>query len=78
MSFLNVLGSSDLTIKRNSIYVNYATELLAFTLDTEADTIEITKRVTKAFPQLTPFENKYYGANENEVVVDWILKDNDN
>lgn len=67
-----------MTIKKNSVYVNYATELLAFTLDTEAGTIEITKRVTNAFPQLTPFENKYYGANENEVVVDWILKDNDN
>ncbi|MFT5846386.1 MAG: hypothetical protein ACJARX_000273 [Psychroserpens sp.] len=79
IAFLNVLGSSDLTIKGNSVYVNNATDLLALTLDAQAGTMEITKRVPNAFPQLTsPFGNVYYGANENEVVVDWIFKGNNN
>ena len=77
IAFLNVLGSSDLTIKGNAIYVNNATDLLALALDTQAGTVEVTKRVPNAFPQITsPFGNLYYNINENEVVVDWVLNEN--
>nr|WP_321224664.1 hypothetical protein [uncultured Psychroserpens sp.] len=79
IAFLNVLGSSDLTIKGNAIYVNNATDLLALSLDIQNGTMEITKRVPNAFPQITsPFGNVYYGSNEDEVVVDWIFNENNN
>ncbi|TXE17416.1 hypothetical protein ES692_09060 [Psychroserpens burtonensis] len=79
IAFLNVLGSSDLTIKGNSVYVNNATDLLAITLNPQLGIMEITKRVPNAFPQITsPFGNIYYGANEDEVVVDWIFNGNIN
>ena len=79
IAFLNVLGSSDLTIKGNTVYVNNATDLLAITLDTQTGTMEITKRIPDAFPQLTsPFGNVYYGINDDEVVVDWIIIENNN
>jgi hypothetical protein len=79
IAFLKVIGSSDLTIKGNSVYVNNATDLLALTLDAQEGTMEITKRVPNAFPQITsPFGNVYYGASEDEVVVDWIFNENSN
>jgi len=79
IAFLNVLASSDLTIKGYSVYVNNGTDLLALTIDTQSGTMEITKRVPNAFPQLTsPFGNVYYGANDDEVVVDWIFNENNN
>lgn len=79
IAFLNVLGSSDLTIKGNSVYVNNATDLLALTLDAHTGTMQITKRIPNAFPQLTsPFGNVYYGDSENEVVVDWVFNESSN
>ncbi|WP_047551620.1 hypothetical protein [Psychroserpens sp. Hel_I_66] len=76
IAFLNVLGSSDLTIKGNAIYVNNATDLLAISLNLQEGTMQITKRVPNAFPQISsPFGNEYYGVNEDEIVVDWILNE---
>ncbi len=79
IAFLNVLGSSDLTIKDDAIYVNNATDLLALTIDINSGTIEITKRVTNAFPQIrSPFGSEFYNLQENEIIVDWILNDTSN
>ncbi|WP_298896969.1 hypothetical protein [uncultured Psychroserpens sp.] len=77
VAFLNVLGSSDLTIKGESIYVNNATDLLALTLDPQNGTMEITKRIPNAFPQLrSPFGAYFYGIQENEIIVDWTINEN--
>ena len=77
IGFINVLGSSDLTIKGSSIYVNNATDLLALTLDLQNETLEITKRIPNAFPQISsPLGSFFYGAQDNEIVVDWTLNDN--
>ncbi|WP_460219228.1 hypothetical protein [Psychroserpens sp. MEBiC05023] len=79
VAFLNVLGSSDLTIKGNSIYVNNATDLLAITLDPQAGTMEITKRVPNAFPQInSPFGNLFYDLEADEIIVDWTFSDSTN
>nr|WP_321236629.1 hypothetical protein [uncultured Psychroserpens sp.] len=79
MAFLNVLGSSDLTIKGNSIYVNNATDLLAITLDPQTGTMEITKRVPNAFPQITsPFGNQFFNLENDEIIVEWTLNNDTN
>ncbi|OUS01081.1 hypothetical protein A9Q86_07900 [Flavobacteriales bacterium 33_180_T64] len=77
VAFLNVLGSSDLTIKGASIYVNNATDLLAITLDSQAGIMEITKRIPNAFPQISsPFGLNFYEIQNNEIIVDWTLNEN--
>lgn len=79
IGFLNVLGSSDLTIKGTSVYVNNATDLLALTIDPETGSIEITKRIPNAFPQIrSPFGNRFFGLDENEIIVDWIIENDSN
>ncbi|WP_298903972.1 hypothetical protein [uncultured Psychroserpens sp.] len=77
IAFLNVLGSSDLTIKGASIYVNNATDLLALTLNAQEGTMEITKRIPNAFPQISsPLGSNFYGVQNNEIIVDWTLNEN--
>lgn len=70
VAFINVLGSSDLSIKGEIIYVNTATDLLALSIDAEAGILEIKKRVVGAFPELlSPAGFGYYDLQENEIVV---------
>ncbi len=77
VAFINVLGSSDLSIKGETIYVNNATDLLALSIDAEAGTLEIKKRVVDAFPELlSPAGFGYYNLQENEIVVGWTLTSN--
>ncbi|NRB59257.1 MAG: hypothetical protein HRU50_04860 [Winogradskyella sp.] len=72
IGFIQVLGSSDLSIKENVFYVNNATDLLAFTLDESTETITITKRLENVFPQIwTPEGPGFYDIADNEVIIDW-------
>jgi len=44
IGFIKVLGSSDLSIKEEVIYINNATDLIAMTIDNTSETLTITKR----------------------------------
>lgn len=74
-AFLKVLGSSDLSIKDNSIYINNAVDLIAVKPNDDLTKIEITKRVKNVFPQLASPEG-YLPNNlkEDEIIVNWIKK----
>ncbi|MEM6516911.1 MAG: hypothetical protein AAF688_12060 [Bacteroidota bacterium] len=78
VAFLRVLGSSDLSIKGSTVYVNNATDLLALDIDTQAGTLEIKKRIANTFPQLrSPFGQTFWNLDENEIIVGWqISEDN--
>lgn len=77
VAFINVLGSSDLAIKGSTLYVNNATDLLALSIDAQAGTMAITKRVADAFPQLlSPQGFSYYDLQDNEVIVGWSILEN--
>ncbi|MGB6269546.1 MAG: hypothetical protein WBF67_11120 [Olleya sp.] len=76
MAFLNVLGSTDLSIKNNMLYINNATDLIAIKPDFSTNTIEITKRVVNTFPELiAPDGFSYHYTAANEVIIDWILNE---
>ncbi|WP_052158178.1 hypothetical protein [Lacinutrix jangbogonensis] len=74
LAFLKVLGSSDLSIKNNVLYINNATDLIAVKPDFTNNTIEITKRISNTFPELAAPNNCCYtNTAENEVVINWTL-----
>ncbi len=73
IAFLNVLGGSDISVKNNVFYLNNATDLIAVIPNFENNTIEITKRIPNAFPQLESPDNSYYNPQPNEVIINWNL-----
>ena len=76
IGFLKVLGSSDLAIKNDIIYVNNATDLIAIQPNMESNTIEITKRIPNTFPQMfSPEGFQYMNLEEDDIIVDWTLID---
>ena len=76
IGFLKVLGSTDLAIKNDIIYVNNATDLIAIQTNMESNTIEITKRIPNTFPQMFSHEGfQYMNLEEDDIIVDWTLID---
>ncbi|RAJ17090.1 hypothetical protein [Olleya aquimaris] len=74
MAFIKVLGSTDLSIKNNILYINNATDLIAVKPDFSTNTIEVTKRVINTFPELvSPDRFSYHNTQPDEVIIDWIL-----
>ena len=74
LAFLKVLGSSDLSIKNEVIYINNATDLIAVKPNFANNTIEITKRIIDTFPELAAPNNCCYNNTpENEVIINWTL-----
>ena len=77
VGFIKVLGSSDLSIKNNSIYIDNALDLIALRFNNTFDSIEITKRITDIFPNPLAISPDGYQAaySEGLIVVDWELND---
>lgn len=73
--FLKVLGSTDLSIKGEMLYINNSTDLIAVKPNFSESTIEITKRVQNAFPELASPDFSYHNTPENEVIINWILNE---
>ena len=74
IAFLKVLGSSDIAIKDDMLYINNATDLLAISPNLSQNSMEITKRVENVFPQLwSPDGFEFYGLQPGEIIVDWTL-----
>ncbi len=76
IGFLKVLGSSDLAIKDDVIYINNAVDLIAIQPNFSTATIEITKRIPNTFPQMfSPDGFQFYNLQEDEIIVNWTLND---
>lgn len=74
IAFIKVLGSSDLTIKNDVLYINNATDLIAIKPNVDFSALEITKRITNTFPQLiSPDGFEYYDLQNDEIIVNWTL-----
>lgn len=74
IGFLKALGSSDLAIKNDVIYINNAVDLIAIQPDFATSTLAITKRIPNTFPQMySPDGFGYYNLQEDEIIVNWIL-----
>lgn len=76
IQFLEILGSTDLEIRDNMLYINQATDLIALDYDEESQNINITKRIINTFPELISPDG--FGASnimQDEIVIDWKLID---
>lgn len=71
--FLKIPGATDIAIRKNSLYINQATDLVVLSLDYTTFQIEVKKRLKNVFPELRSPDGDYY-SEENKVVVNWILK----
>jgi len=74
IAFLKVLGSTNVSIKNNVVYANNATDLIALKINAEFNTVEVTKRVKNVFPEKISPDGFIHNTKDDEVVVDWILK----
>ena len=76
VGFIKVFGSSDLSIKSNVFYANNATDLIAFKINENNQSIIINKRLNNVFPQIrSPEGFTYYELQDDEIIVDWVLMD---
>lgn len=76
IGFLKVLGSTDLSIKNDVIYANNAVDLIAIKIKPNLDGIEVTKRIKNIFPEKISPDGYLHNTENNEVVLNWILKTN--
>lgn len=76
IKFLEIPGSTDLAIRDNMLYINQATDLVALDYDAESQNVSITKRIINTFPELISPEGVIaYDIMEDDIVIDWKLKD---
>ena len=76
IAFIKILGSKDLAIKGDVIYVHNATDLVALKPNYTDFSFQIKKRIKNTFPQILSPDGFYYtDLGENEIIVDWILND---
>ncbi len=76
IGFLKVLGSTDIAIKGNILYINNASDLISIVPNFENSTIEITNRISNTFSNaltISPDGLNYYYPNNDEVIVGWEL-----
>lgn len=73
IKFLKVLGSSDISIKGNVLYINNAVDLIALTFSADFSDVQITKRVRDVFPVMVSPDGFFTNPSNDEVVVDWTL-----
>lgn len=74
MAFINLPGSTDLSIRDGVLYANQARDLIAFKINFATLGVEVTKRIPNTFPILYAPDGYYPNVNEDEIVVDYELK----
>lgn len=68
--FIIAPGCIDMAVKEDILYLDNATDLVAFDLNTK----QVTKRIKEVFPEPLPPNNIYYPCHdrpENTVIVGW-------
>ncbi len=75
INFIEVPGSSDVSIRNGVYYINQAVDLIAIVYNTRSSELIISKRIKDVFPVLVSPEGYYpYDLDQNSVVVGWRLK----
>ena len=77
IGFINVLGSTDLAIRNNTIYVHHARDLVAMQYNAGTNALVVSKRIPDVFPEsFSPdgFSAAYFNVPDGEVIVGYELK----
>lgn len=75
VAFLSIPGATDLAIRDNIVYVNQAVDLVALSYDAATKKVTIHKRIRNTFPEMISPDGYYFYPKENEVIIDWTLKE---
>jgi len=72
IKFIQVLGSTDLSIRNDVLYVNQAADLIALRYDASQDSLQLMKRVPNSFPEYrSPYG--YSGTHsQDSITVGWV------
>jgi len=78
IGFIKIPGCMDMAIKQNILYADNATDLVAINLSLLPTSLEVVKRISKAFPNPLPPDLDYipepfraYNRPDNTVIVGW-------
>ncbi|GAB1858461.1 hypothetical protein MHTCC0001_32980 [Flavobacteriaceae bacterium MHTCC 0001] len=74
LKFLKVMGSTDISIKGDVLYINNAVDLIAITFNGNLNELTVTKRIENIFPELISPDGFLANLAQDEVVIDWKLK----
>lgn len=74
VKFIRILGSTDLAVRNNILYVNQATDLITLQYDYNTDNLVLLKRVKNAFPSLRSPNGQNAPEYQDSVVIAWKLK----
>ena len=74
LKFLKAIGSTEVAIRNNVLYINQATDLVALQINPSTNQVQILKRITNVFPPLLSPNGSMHTVNPNQVVIDWKPK----
>lgn len=75
INFIEVPGSSDISIRNGVYYINQAVDLIAIVYNTRSSELTISKRIEEVFPVMLSPDGFYpFDIDQNSVVIGWKLK----
>ncbi|MEX6626702.1 hypothetical protein [Tenacibaculum salmonis] len=72
--FLKIPGATDISIRNNTFFINQATDLVSLSINIDASTFTINKRLENVFPKLESPDGFYGNVKNEEIIVNWIKK----
>ena len=74
MKYLRALGSTDVAIRNDILYINQARDLVAIKINTSNNSIQLLKRIENVFPALRSPDGFEAPADNDKIVIDWKVK----
>lgn len=71
VSFLQILGATDLAIRDNVLYINQAVDLVSINYNLAQNTMAVSYRNENVFPQKLSPDEMYVAIENNEIIIDW-------
>lgn len=74
LKYLKALGSTDVAIRGNVLYLNQATDLVALKINTATNEVQVLKRIENVFPAIQSPDGFDGTPMTDKIIVDWKLK----
>lgn len=74
MKYLKALGSTDVAVRNDILYINQARDLVALKINTSNNSIQLLKRIENVFPPLRSPDGFEGPADNDKIVIDWKEK----
>lgn len=74
LNFIEIPGSTDVSIRNGIYYVNQAVDLIAISFEARQSELNVSKRIREVFPVKISPDGYYPNVAQDSVVVGWKLK----